>query len=243
MCEKEKARINSLERYTPFITDYLGFECKALDKWSFLSMADEIFSREVYCFETTSDNPYVVDCGANIGLSTIYCKSIYPNAEIVAFEPYPLAIEAFKYNTRKLKGVLLIEKGVVGKDGEMPFFAEGSDGSRVAVEGDMVEYNVPVTILSPYLNKKVDLLKIDIEGSEIDVIRECRDSLREVQRMFIEYHASESASQVLDEILTIIKKAGFKYYIESEGLSSKHPFIKIEERLGYTMLLSIFCYR
>src|SRR5579871_1502116 len=47
---------------------------------------DEIFVDEIYK-QQLSNQPYIIDCGANIGLSIIYMKQHYPDANIVAFEP------------------------------------------------------------------------------------------------------------------------------------------------------------
>ncbi len=46
----------------------------------------EIFVEEIYK-QALSPNAYVLDCGANIGLSVIYLKKICPTATIIAFEP------------------------------------------------------------------------------------------------------------------------------------------------------------
>lgn len=236
-------RIYLQRRYTPFFTNYLGFKCKALDKLGFLFMADEIFHREVYKFNSNKEKPYIIDCGANIGLSVIYFKKLYPHAEIIAFEPYNIAIDAFKFNTKNLDNILLIEKGLSSKSAKVEFYPEGSDGSRIAIAGDINTYKITTEKLSPYLNRSVEFLKIDIEGSEMDVIRECRNSLKNIESMYIEYHSLESKHDELDELLSIVKEAGFSFYIEAGGIRSKSPFMKIESRLGYKMLVSIFCYR
>src|SRR6478672_5618518 len=47
---------------------------------------NEIFIEEVYK-QSLPPNPYIIDCGANIGLSVIYLKQMFPDARIIAFEP------------------------------------------------------------------------------------------------------------------------------------------------------------
>ena len=52
-----------------------------------LKTYQEIFVEEIYKFESNKSHPVIFDCGANIGISTIYFKTIYPNAIVHAFEP------------------------------------------------------------------------------------------------------------------------------------------------------------
>ena len=68
---------------------------KIPDSASYLSSREEIFDQQIYRFNTSNSKPYIVDCGANIGLSIIYFKQLFPNAEIVAFEPDEKIFNAF----------------------------------------------------------------------------------------------------------------------------------------------------
>ncbi len=66
---------------------------KITDSASFVAMYLDIFGHEGYKFETKKLEPYIIDCGANIGLSLIYFNQLYPNAKIIAFEPDPKLFE------------------------------------------------------------------------------------------------------------------------------------------------------
>ena len=239
----KRARIANLERFTPFVTTYLGFRCYTLDKWAFLHMCEEIFFREIYSFKSGTDTPFIIDCGANIGLATIYFKRKYPRATILAFEPDPLAVDAFKKNTRDLAGIELIEKALSDKLQEISFHSDHADGGRRVINNDDTTFLVKTAVLSTYLDKKVDFLKIDIEGAEMEVIEECKDQLVNVERMFIEFHSVKGRDQSFHKLLQILSNAGFKYYIECSGIKSRNPFLKIEGRYDYDMLINIFCYR
>src|SRR5215203_998957 len=82
-------RIRKLPRYTPFTTEMLGRPLRCVDGASFVASYSEIFKRGIYRFETQSDSPVIIDCGANIGLSVIYFKRLFPAARIIAFEADP----------------------------------------------------------------------------------------------------------------------------------------------------------
>ena len=95
-------------------------------------------------------------------------------------------------------------------------------------------------ILKQY--ETIDFLKIDIEGAEHKVIMDSAKELRRVNKMFVEYHSSPNHPQVLDEILKVITKAGFRYYIKEAANNYTHPFIREKEML-YDLQLNIFCFR
>src|SRR5688572_18307628 len=62
-----------------------------LGKWVYFNSSTEllhalkeIFIDKIY-LQPLPPQPYIIDCGANIGLSVIYMKTIYPEATILAF--------------------------------------------------------------------------------------------------------------------------------------------------------------
>lgn len=238
--------VRAQKRYTPFTTHYPGFQCAVLDKSSFLGMCSEILDREIYKFSTDAQKPYIIDCGANIGLSVIYFKRLYPAAEVIAFEPDPVVADALKKNitAAKLEGVTVIEKALGAKEETLSFFSEKADGGRIALADDNADIiTVEAIRLSPFLDKQVDFLKIDIEGAESDVLEECRAKLSNVQNLFIEYHSVASKKQDLDKILSILTEAGFRYYIEDACTISEHPYIVQGTHSSFDMQLNIFAYR
>lgn len=239
----EKNRLRVFKRYKELKSNILGFPISMVDKSSFISMYDEIFNKEIYKFNSNNKKPKIIDCGANIGLSLFYFKKIYPESIITAFEPDRKIFEILKKNviSSKFNNIDLINKGLAEKNEEqVSFFSEGADGGRIALEMDKKTLtNVSVTRLSPFLEQPVDFLKIDIEGAEIEVLRECQKNLRNVNNLFIEYHSIVDKKQKLDEILKILTINNFRYYINRTGIKTKHPFLKLKNHLGYDLQLNI----
>lgn len=212
------------------------------DAASFLFMYSEIFEKEIYRFSSSSNTPYIIDCGANIGISVLFFKKEYPQARVLAFEPDPEIHAFLKKNVAALgyEGIELVQKGVYDKDGSLSFESDGSDGGRVSSEGSG---KIEVVSLKPYLTQPVDLLKLDIEGSEGIVLEDIKDALPLVRNLFVEYHSFQNGAQSLDRILAILTQAGFRYYIERVGVSSLHPFVKIASSHSMDLQLNIFAYR
>lgn len=241
---KEETRLANMPRFKETLTTLLGKTIKIPDTASYLFTKDEIFKKSIYKFKTTAIEPYILDCGANIGLSCIYLKGLYPNAKIIAFEPDKKIAAYFNYNISvfNLNNITLIEKACWTDDIVHSFYSEGADGGRFAIENDKNKdlINVETVRLRKYINCKVDFLKIDIEGAEYDVLKDISDLLYNVEHIFIEYHSFVGQAQYLPEIITILKTAGFRLHVSSPGVVSKNPFMKLEEWANMDNQLNIY---
>ena len=214
----------------------------------FLHSLDELFLDEVYKFKSDNPSPYILDCGANYGFSIIYFKRLFPDCEIIGFEPDKKIFKILEqnldsYNYSKVK---LINAAVWKEDTQLEFSAEGSLGGAITELGtfEMNKCIVDAKELKPYLKgKKIDFLKIDIEGAEFEVLNSCKGDLGNVENLFIEYHSDPKRPQMLVEILEIVKRAGFRFYIKEAWNNMTHPFVEHMGTFFYDMQLNIFCYR
>lgn len=225
---KELERLQKMPRYLEGETTLMGKKINFIDAYSYLAMCDEIFTEENYKFISKRENPLIIDCGSNIGLSIIFFKLLYPKSRIIAFEPDKNAFWALKKNVESFgfKGVGLNNKAVWTADEKVNFCVEGSWGGKINndTNGGTV-ISVDGIRLNKILNERVDFLKIDIEGAEKDIINDCATSLVNVENVFIEYHSTINKKQSLPEILSVISAAGMRYYI-GEASHRKYPFLE-----------------
>jgi FkbM family methyltransferase len=212
----------------------------------FLHSVDEIFVQEVYRFSSSSETPVIIDCGANIGLSVLYFKELYRNAKIIAFEADPFICKMLDENIKQYgyNNIESINAAVWKKDTTLSFYSEGSVGGKIEFNqsGDDKMIEVPTIRLRDYLSTPVDFLKIDIEGAEYEVLKDCHDLLGNVKNLFIEYHVMPDEPQTLHEILEWVHRAGFKYYLREAWNNMTYPYMKVYNDY-YQMQLNIFCYK
>ncbi len=236
-------QLRKLPRFQPVEFKFFSKKLKIIDSASFLFQYGEIFTSEIYKFKARNQHPYIIDCGANIGLSIIYFKKLYPQATIIAFEPDPMVFSVLSYNIRSFgfSDVTLINKALWDKATALPFFSEGSDGGRVAVQGDNKQLvRVKTERLNKYLRKPIDFLKIDIEGAETRVLQDCQEQLANVRNLFVEYHSFVKTTQTLDALLAILRTCSFRYYVSHIGTTSPHPFIQKSVWVGMDNQLNIY---
>lgn len=242
----EKIRIRLNPRYKNMSTSCVGFPITMVDKSSFLYMYEEIFEEEIYKFKSQNTKLKIIDCGANIGLSVIYFKKLYPESKIIAFEPDPKIFNVLSSNIKygRLENVELIQKGVSDTQGNIAFIPDNADGGRLISGKENAEQILVETVkLSDYLSEKVDFLKIDIEGEEVKVIEECKNQLKNVENIFIEYHSFVDKEQQLDKLLKILHDTGFRYYVHHVGYPKKQLFIETPIYANMDMQLNIYARR
>ena len=217
------------------------------DCLSFIFQFKEIFAYESYKFNSDSTKPVIIDCGSNVGLSCLYFYNIFPRSHILAFEADP---QIFKYLIENLKrsniyeSVEALNKAVwINEDG-IELTQEGADGSSIYTSGTKIKVD-SVRLKNIISNQeRIDLLKIDIEGAESEVIKDCDENFKNVERIFVEYHSFAGRKQDLNEILEVLTKNGFRYSINSI-YNREQPFInKINENNPEMDLqLNIFAYK
>jgi FkbM family methyltransferase len=219
-------KYGDIKRYSERTIKFQGLTYTVPDCMSFLFQFQEIFVDQFYKFKTVDSQPVILDCGANIGSSVAYFKKQYPNAKIIAFEADPKIAEILTLNLKNnnLSDVELVNKAVWINDEGIDFASEGSDGNSIFGDGKKtkVESIKLKTILEN--THKIAMLKMDIEGAETAVLKDCEHSLSHVENIFVEYHSFPGQVQELGTILDILEKNGFKYFINS-AQDRKMPFI------------------
>lgn len=239
-------RLRELPPFTPAATDLLGQRLDLVDGRSFEATFHEIFEKEIYRFETAKAEPLIIDGGANIGLSVIYFKRLYPRSRIIAFEPDPAIFAVLKNNCMNfgLNDVELVDKALWTSDTTLKFRREGGEGGRIAGKLDGTNLiEVHTRRLKDYLEvQPVELLKLDIEGAETEVLRDCKNQLSNVRFLFVEYHSFAGSSQTLHELTSILHAAGFRLHMQI--LEPSHqPFINRKINSGMDLQANIFGYR
>ncbi len=242
---RELLRLKRAPRHRLMQSRLLGRTIEFPDALGYLFAYREVLLEQIYRFAARRPNPLIIDCGANIGLSVIYFKHLWPEARVIAFEPDPQNFAVLERNVKafELADVTLHQKAVWHAEGELAFQATGSLASRVVPDGVGAEtIRVAAARLKDCLAGTVDFLKLDIEGAEGDVLLDCADSLANVEHLFVEYHDQPVGRQVLGDILHVIQAAGFRYYIKDAYLID-HPFVEARRSDRRPLQLNIFAYR
>lgn len=229
---------------------YNGKEIRFTDPQAFLLSVRELFIEEIYTFKTNNPHPVIIDCGAHIGMSLLFFKTLYPAASILAFEPDAHNYEITKKNLAnwKFQDIQLLKKAVWINNGIIQFNQSNDMGSSI-IEDVKSSLQDVVTVdsarLRDHLENKVDFLKLDIEGAEFAVIKDCQDRLHNVENLFVEYHGKFEEMDKLNSILNIVVAEGFAYYIKEAGNLFNKPFTDFSSRnkKDYDVQLNIFCFK
>ncbi|MBT3405553.1 FkbM family methyltransferase [Candidatus Woesearchaeota archaeon] len=190
---------------------------------AFYAQFVEIFIHHSYYFESKTERPLIVDCGANIGMSSLYFKYLYPGSVIKCFEPSPDSFITLRRNMdrNKISNVQIHNKAVGNKTGDVDFYFSTKCKSCTGNSTNKTKVNLAkhkkiktgMVKLSSF-KFDIDYLKLDIEGGEGEVIKDLAEHnlLEKIKIINLEYHPCENNS--LSEILARLEKARFHYVIK-----------------------------
>jgi len=243
---RELRRLYSLGEKVRTSSDLLGFPMEVNDARMFAAMYEQTFRNGEQAFQCGSASPRIIDCGANVGVTVHYWKRLFPGARITAFEPDPTIFELLKHNCAKLSQVELMNCAVWTRAEKLTFASNHSTGgylAQLSERGECIEsFTVNAVRLRDYLEERVDLLKMDIEGAEKDVICDCADMLENVNKLLVEYHSFIDRPQQIGRFFGVLESAGFRLHVHSV-LAARRPFLDRPVINGKDLRLQIFAAR
>lgn len=241
---QEMQRLKSIPRYQKTETKVFDVPIEVNDACTLLGDINEIIDKNIYKFKARNNSPIIFDCGANIGMSVIYFKRLYPNSKVIAFEPDPTLFGILSNNISNFSfdSVELNQAAVwIDEDG-INFRSEGGHSGRISDNDDDDNIvSVETVRLKNLLESTefVDMLKMDIEGAEADVLFDCGKLLNKCDNVFIEYHSRDDKKQQLHDILKLFSDMGFRYHVH-EAFVRKHPFIDTNCMIDMDLQLNLF---
>ena len=194
---------------------------------AYLELFKEGHHTKLGSFLGTKDR-VIVDLGASEGYYTLKMKENSPRAKVVAVEPNPEAFRILRRNVTEnsLKNVVLCGAVISERIGKVDFeIAEGMTqigAPRITEDREWLKKKrIKIRKLaarSATLERllksngigKVDLLKIDTEGSEIGILRSSRRILKDIGKIVVEYHGGEVRKQIRD----FLEGNGFRLLFE-----------------------------
>ena len=159
------------------------------------------------------------DVGANIGTVTI--PVAMTGAECLAFEPEPANAARLAENAELnlLGNVTVIEAAMWSEPGTVALRVDGAEGagrSRVVETGDDAAIEVPAATIDQVAGggaSAPDLLKVDVEGAELEVLRGAQRTLAagRVREVFVETHppALERAGASEADVAALLNDLGY----------------------------------
>jgi FkbM family methyltransferase len=251
LTQSQEHALLSLPRYIPgSLTTSLG-ELYYVDACTLVVCAREIFDQQCYAFNGSGDL-VILDCGANIGLSSIWLALRYPQASIEAFEADPNIYTTLARNLASLglEGRVHAHNQALWTHNQgISFYCEGgasgravdkpSDTSPVASNQVVGSVTLPELLAK---HPRIDLLKIDIEGAENHILADTAINLSGVKNLFLEYHSFHKEAQMLPEILARLKSNGFRVYIK-EARVVTNPFTESEVIESMDSQLNVYAIR
>lgn len=192
-----------------------GLDIEVLDISEARRIYKEIFKDRIY--EVADFFPRkILDVGAYIGFSTIWFAERFPSAQILALEPNKTAFNILQQNTSYFSNVTTLNKALGIKNGVQKFYI---DKEWMSVSSfylgswlgnrDCYSTTVNVITLQELIEQfgVFDLVKLDVEGLEMKLVKRNVSIFKEIPVLVAEFH--ETKNRKLKSFLKVLHKAKF----------------------------------
>lgn len=166
----------------------------------------------------------LIDIGANVGITTYQTAQYFQKC--ILFEPVPVLASAAQFNLRYQNNCIVHPQGIARHE-ENTFIdvpSNNTGSATVSHNGTtlckFINRKQLTKLISPFKKVSGATIKIDVEGLEVDVLRETHASLKNIAKIFyiIEVNSKESFDQIL-EIIPNFNISILKYSARQNALT------------------------
>ncbi|MFA5136543.1 MAG: FkbM family methyltransferase [Patescibacteria group bacterium] len=209
------------------------------------------YSEMTYLLKKLKPEDTFIDVGANIGVYTLLASSVITKGMIHAFEPYGQSQKRLLENLRlnDIANVQVVEKIVSDKTGyEYLGIEKESEINHIIYSHDDKKIKISSITLDDYIfrNKinKISILKIDVEGAEMKVLKGGEESIRKgkIKKILLELNRNNQFFGTSNRaIIDWLKLRGYRISLFTEH--GKQQIIKSNNIDNNQILNIIAVYR
>lgn len=156
-----------------YITVYIQ---TAMDLVSVAEVYKELCVEKQYEWDLDLNIKKIIDLGAHFGDTSLWYSLRFPDADIIAVEPFPQNVRKIEKAIKDNNRISVIEAAITKKSGPLKFYITPSTLGASTVKREKAKDEVMVRGITLYelfdevnIDTRVDLIKFDIEGSEFDI--------------------------------------------------------------------------
>lgn len=170
----------------------------------------------------------LVDVGANVGQFSLLVRKLHPDAQVFAFEPLAAAAARYRALFAGMPGVTLHQAALAPETGRATMHVSASaDSSSLLPISDRQTEMFPGTaevgteevrtgpldaFVAPADIREPALLKIDVQGFELEVLHGCASLLDRFDHVYVEasFVALYEGQALADEVISYLESSGFE---------------------------------
>ncbi|MEM3709051.1 MAG: FkbM family methyltransferase [Nitrososphaerales archaeon] len=170
--------------------------------------------------------------GAHAGYYTLICARLAK--KVIAFEPNPSNCKFLRFNVliNKLDNVMVVRAAVSDFNGHAELYIPQTRGRTLTDQSTLVykgqgSIEVPVVTLDTFFEHidKPDVIKIDVEGAELNVVKGALKTIAKgVRLIIVEIHSSDVKIPIIELLqglgYMVHEKSKFTFFFRSSSSSS-----------------------
>ena len=182
-------------RWNGFRLNKLKYPFSIRDNPYDFATLEEVILKEDYNIEIDFEPCTIIDGGANIGLTSVFFANKFPRAKIVAVEPEMENFQILQKNTSSYDNISLLYAGIWDHHAFLSVVDEGKGTNAFTVKEvfENTESAIKAVSVDEIMKQQgwtaIDILKLDIEGTEKNIFEQNYESwLPKVKILIIELH-------------------------------------------------------
>jgi len=210
---KKKIRVSTFFIYSNKIIKKNGIKAyvrRNSDDYELLFLPRE---QELLPHVKLQKNEIFLDIGANVGYYTLKSLTENPENLVISIEAHPRNFNALRKNVfevNNFKNAILINKAAYHSKKKIKIYERGGWSGVPSIYANtdtwaLVECDTVDNILKDNKVEKANVIKIDVEGAEIDVLQGITQTLKHCRKIIVEIHEKN-----LDKVVSILSKNNFK---------------------------------
>jgi FkbM family methyltransferase len=166
------------------------------------------------------EGDYVVDCGANMGFTTVFfAHFVGPTGKVIAVEPFAPNVDDIRQNVllNKVTNVEIQQVAVGSHTRDVQLLAV-PNGTIIAEESAATISVQEIRLDDALQGKRPTLIKIDVEGYELEVLQGASRILATRPKLDIEVHSFLHSNRLAHctGIFEILRKLNYELFAQSE---------------------------